>query len=261
MVELGDLREGILPADVAAWSRAALAPPEHRAARHRHQPRVPERGGARRHATWRSCRPGRARSSDASTSRSTSCRAATRPTSAGRSDRGDVGPDQRPAPGRVDPARPGTVAPHADRRACAPTPSRLVAEVIEAKVKPSRPGATIGQAAFGQPRRSGVPDRGAVDRVIVAIGRQDVDPAGLVAPARHARCSAPAATTWCSTPVTRIAGWAREVALRAGLLRPGAGDDVAVRGVAARHPADLPRPRRRPGCDRRGRCPWADGRG
>jgi predicted amino acid racemase len=58
---------------------------------------------------------------------------------------------------------------------------RLVAEVIEAKVKPSRPWGDIGQAAFGAVPE--VIDRGDARRVIVALGRQDVDPGGLHPPA------------------------------------------------------------------------------
>lgn len=57
---------------------------------------------------------------------------------------------------------------------------RLVAEVIEAKVKPSAPWGRVGQAAFGPvpvPRDSG--DR---RRTILAVGQQDTDPSGLVPP-------------------------------------------------------------------------------
>ncbi len=56
----------------------------------------------------------------------------------------------------------------------------LVAEVIEAKVKPTRPWGEIQQTAFGaaEPRR----DLGSTGRVIVALGRQDIDPDGLEPP-------------------------------------------------------------------------------
>ena len=56
----------------------------------------------------------------------------------------------------------------------------LVAEVIELKVKPSRPWGTIEQSAFGK-----VPpatDRGSIPQTILAIGRQDTDPDGLCPP-------------------------------------------------------------------------------
>jgi ornithine racemase len=56
----------------------------------------------------------------------------------------------------------------------------LVAEVIEDKVKPSKPWGEIGQAAFGA--APAVTDRGDARRTIVALGRQDVEPAGLVPP-------------------------------------------------------------------------------
>ncbi len=53
----------------------------------------------------------------------------------------------------------------------------LVAEVIEAKVKPTQPWGTIAQGAFGvAAARSG---RGTTRQVLVALGHQDVDPAGL----------------------------------------------------------------------------------
>ncbi len=57
----------------------------------------------------------------------------------------------------------------------------LSAEVIEVKVKPSLPTGTIAQTAFGE-----VPaatDRGLVTQVILAVGAQDIDPRGLLAPA------------------------------------------------------------------------------
>jgi predicted amino acid racemase len=55
-----------------------------------------------------------------------------------------------------------------------------VAEVIESKVKPTRAWGTIQQGAFGsQPMRA---DSGGTSRVILALGRQDVDPDGLTAP-------------------------------------------------------------------------------
>jgi predicted amino acid racemase len=62
----------------------------------------------------------------------------------------------------------------------------LVAEVIESQRKPSRPRGEIGQTAFGAaapvPTASDRDDQGDAVRTIVAIGHQDVDPAGLLAP-------------------------------------------------------------------------------
>ena len=57
----------------------------------------------------------------------------------------------------------------------------LVAEVIESQHKPSQPRGSTAQAAFGQilePRVPGAAGR----RVIVALGRQDVDPDGITPP-------------------------------------------------------------------------------
>ena len=57
---------------------------------------------------------------------------------------------------------------------------RLCAEVIEAKIKPSKPSGTIAQTAFGEAPR--VTDRGLVTQAILAAGQQDIDPSGLQAP-------------------------------------------------------------------------------
>jgi len=56
----------------------------------------------------------------------------------------------------------------------------LVAEVIESKVKPSKPWGEIAQTAFG--KNGPAEDRGDISQLIVAIGRQDIDPYGLSAP-------------------------------------------------------------------------------
>ncbi len=55
----------------------------------------------------------------------------------------------------------------------------LVAEVIESKIKPSKPAGDIAQTAFGVQRAA--KDRGRVLQSILAIGRQDIDPEGLEA--------------------------------------------------------------------------------
>jgi len=57
----------------------------------------------------------------------------------------------------------------------------LVAEVIEAKTKPTQAWGDIQQTAFGS--RLPPPDRGDMGRAILALGRQDVDPDGLDGPA------------------------------------------------------------------------------
>jgi len=56
----------------------------------------------------------------------------------------------------------------------------LCAEVIEAKVKPTKPSGTIAQTAFGE--APPVTDRGLVTQAILAVGQQDIDPSGLRAP-------------------------------------------------------------------------------
>ncbi len=56
----------------------------------------------------------------------------------------------------------------------------LIAEVIESKTKPSLPWGEISQNAFGEiPEAS---DRGEICQTILAIGRQDIDPSGLQPP-------------------------------------------------------------------------------
>ena len=56
----------------------------------------------------------------------------------------------------------------------------LVAEVIEARRKPSRPWGRIAQAAFGT--APPVPDLGEINHVVLALGQQDADPDGLTPP-------------------------------------------------------------------------------
>lgn len=56
----------------------------------------------------------------------------------------------------------------------------LIAEVIEAKIKPSLAWGTIAQNAFGT--TISLSDRGRVAQAILAIGRQDCDPDGLTLP-------------------------------------------------------------------------------
>lgn len=56
----------------------------------------------------------------------------------------------------------------------------LIAEVIESKIKPSLPRGEVAQAAFGE--APPVTDRGPVVQSILAIGRVDIDPSGLQAP-------------------------------------------------------------------------------
>ncbi|MCA9216240.1 MAG: alanine/ornithine racemase family PLP-dependent enzyme [Planctomycetales bacterium] len=56
----------------------------------------------------------------------------------------------------------------------------LSAEVIESKVKPSQPWGTVAQSAFVEkPLET---DRGDISQLILAIGQQDTDPFGLAPP-------------------------------------------------------------------------------
>ena len=56
----------------------------------------------------------------------------------------------------------------------------LIAEVIESKVKPSQPWGEIGEAAFGKISRAA--DRGLISQTVLAMGHQDTDPYGLSPP-------------------------------------------------------------------------------
>jgi len=56
----------------------------------------------------------------------------------------------------------------------------LVAEVIEAKVKPSQPWGKFAETAFGASTPTA--DRGNVSQAILAIGQMDTDPSGLTPP-------------------------------------------------------------------------------
>lgn len=58
----------------------------------------------------------------------------------------------------------------------------LVAEVIERSRKPVEPWGTCGEGAFGQVDRP-AEATGSHERVIMALGRQDIDPAGVTPPA------------------------------------------------------------------------------
>ena len=56
----------------------------------------------------------------------------------------------------------------------------LIVEVIESKVKPSQPTGEIAQSAFGE--KPAAADRGHITQTILAIGIQDIDPDGLQSP-------------------------------------------------------------------------------
>jgi ornithine racemase len=89
----------------------------------------------------------------------------------------------------------------------------LVAEVIECKDKPSTPHGTVAQTAFGAPARR--LDRGIIRQAIVALGEQDTDPGGLAPP----------------TGMTLLGASSDHLVLDAGDCRLRPGDEI-VFGVA-----------------------------
>ena len=91
----------------------------------------------------------------------------------------------------------------------------LVAEVIESNVKPSRPWGTIAETAFGTLPPGA--DRGDVSQVIFALGRQDTDPVGLH-PRRASSSSGRAATISSRLPAATG---------RRSAPRPGSGSTTA----------------------------------
>lgn len=56
----------------------------------------------------------------------------------------------------------------------------LIAEVIESKSKPSKPWGSVAQSAFNNVHE--LNDNGSINQAILAIGRQDIDPDGLQPP-------------------------------------------------------------------------------
>ncbi len=56
----------------------------------------------------------------------------------------------------------------------------LSAEVIEAKIKPSVPRGQISETAFGTAKT--IKDSGLINQVLLALGEQDIDPKGLLPP-------------------------------------------------------------------------------
>jgi len=57
---------------------------------------------------------------------------------------------------------------------------KLIAEIIEAKTKPSQPWGKIAQTAFGLPPL--ITNQGDISQVLLALGEQDTDPNGLTPP-------------------------------------------------------------------------------
>jgi predicted amino acid racemase len=57
----------------------------------------------------------------------------------------------------------------------------LTAEVIESKIKPSKPRGKIAETAFGATKT--IKDNGLIFNTLLAVGEQDIDPNGLSPPA------------------------------------------------------------------------------
>lgn len=179
MVELGDLREGVLPGDLDRWVRETLR-----------FPNIVLKGIG----TNLACRSGVAPDetnmgelSQLAEQIETDYGLGLDIVSGGNSSNLDW-LSKTSAVGRINDLRLGEAI-HLGREALNrhPIPGlhldvfTLVAEIIEAKVKPPQPWGTIAETAFGAvpPRIGGA---GPVFQVILAIGRQDTDPDGLEPP-------------------------------------------------------------------------------
>lgn len=179
MVELGDLREGILPADLADVVRAALR-----------LPNITLEGLGTNLACRSGVVPDAAKMADLSglaTSIEASFGIRLAIVSGGNSANLGWALGNEPV-GRINDLRLGeSLLLGLDPLHRRPIDGlhtdaiTLVAEVIESKIKPSLPWGRTAQAAFGPPGVS--PDRGLVAQTILAVGEQDVDPLGLGAPA------------------------------------------------------------------------------
>lgn len=178
MVELGDLREGILPADLEPLARLVVA-----------LPHLVLRGIGTNLACQSGVAPDRDNMAELSAlaeALATSLGTDLEVVSGGNSANLDWALG-RPDVGRVNDLRLGeAILLGREPLGRHPVPGlrtdafHLVAEVIEAQVKPTRAWGTVREAAFGPASAAG--DRGARMRVIVAAGRQDVAPSGLHAP-------------------------------------------------------------------------------
>ncbi|MCU1352047.1 MAG: hypothetical protein JWM05_1256 [Acidimicrobiales bacterium] len=179
MVELGDLREGILPSDLPSVAREVVR-----------LPNIVLRGIGANLACQSGASPGDANMAELSAlavALEASLGSPIEVVSGGSSanldwvsEAGDVG--------RINNLRLG----ESILLGCEPLRRRpidglhtdaitLVGEVIEAKIKPSRAWGEINETAFG-PVPAGR-DRGPMARSIVALGHQDTDPTGLTPPA------------------------------------------------------------------------------
>lgn len=179
MVELGDLREGILPADVAAVARHALA-----------LPGIELRGLGTNLACQHGTVPDAANMAvltDLVQTIEHDLGIALPVVSGGNSANLEWLAEPRSDVGRVNDLRLGeSILLGREPLHRAPIDGlhldafTLVGEVIEAKAKPSTGWGRVAQTAFGH--APAARERGTTTRVIVALGRQDLDPDGLTPP-------------------------------------------------------------------------------
>lgn len=179
MVELGDLREGVLPDDLVPLARDVVTLP------FLHLAGI---------GTNLACRSGVV--PDAVAMQALSCLASLVEEATGAAlalvsggNSANLGwALSTPDTGRVDELRLGeSILLGLDPLTRRPVPSLrtdavvLVAELIEVRTKPAAPWGALGQTAFGA--RTARPGTGVVHQGILALGRQDVDPDGLEPPA------------------------------------------------------------------------------
>ena len=178
MVELGDLREGILPRDLEGVARRA-----------RGLPNLVVRGIGTNLACQSGAAPGEANMAELSALAAgveSALGARIDIVSGGNSANLDWAA-ATPDVGRVNDLRLGeSILLGREPMHRRPVPGlhldafTLIGEVIESKDKPSRAWGEINQTAFGA--TPAAPDRGTRGRAIVALGRQDADPEGLTPP-------------------------------------------------------------------------------
>lgn len=178
MVELGDLREGIMPVDLDATVRRVLA-----------MPGVIFRGIGANLACRNGIAPdarNMAELSDLATALEATFRLPVDVVSGGSSANLNwiLGGSDR---GRINELRLGeSILLGREPLHREPIPGlytdafTLVGEVIESKTKPTVPWGDAAQSAFGAP--GPVADGGKIRQAILALGRQDVDPEGLTPP-------------------------------------------------------------------------------
>jgi predicted amino acid racemase len=208
MVELGDLREGILPGDLHDVARSVLR-----------LPGIVLRGLG----TNLACQSGvvpdatnMAELSTLATSVETTFGIHLDIVSGGNSANLDWALDPSTDVGRVNHLRLGeSILLGLEPLHRVPVPGlrvdafTLVAEVIESRIKPSEPWGLLGQTAFGE-TLDRPPSTGDRAQVIVALGRQDVDPDGVTPPPGY----------------TVLGASSDHLVLDAGTHRPSVGDEL-----------------------------------